>query len=180
MVALANAAQAVEFPAMISLVISNVSDAAGLEKARDLGIEAIAIDHKQFSSRREFEKKLDAALKNAKIELICCAGFMRILSPWFVNRWENQILNIHPSLLPKYKGLNTHQRALDAGDDIHGCTVHFVNEDLDAGAVIAQDSIIVQDGDTAETLAARLIPVEHQLYIKGLERVANQRLNIAK
>jgi len=141
MVALTKAAQAENYPADIALVISNVPTAAGLEKANHLGVTAMAIDHKQFASRRRFEIALDAVLQEANIELVCCAGFMRVLTPWFVNRWENKLLNIHPSLLPKYKGLDTHQRAIDAGDKKHGCTVHYVTAELDGGATILQHSI---------------------------------------
>ena len=174
MLALAKAAAADHFPASIDLVISNVPRAAGLEKAQNLGIQALTIDHRQFGSRQKFEKAMDAVLSEAGIELICCAGFMRILSPWFVKRWPNKILNIHPSLLPKYKGLHTHQRALDADDQVHGCTVHWVNEELDGGDIVLQSEITIESGDTAETLAARLIPVEHQLYVKALEKAARE------
>ena len=128
MAALAEAAKSADYPAEIALVISNRPDAAGLELARDYGIEAISIDHKDYPSRESFEGDLHEALIDANIELICCAGFMRVLTPFFTRQWPDKILNIHPSLLPKYKGLNTHQRALDAGDKRHGCTVHFVNE----------------------------------------------------
>ena len=174
MVALAEAASAKDFPASIELVVSNAPDAAGLEKAESLGIQALAIDHRKFNSRQKFERALDAVLNEANIDLICCAGFMRILSPWFVNQWPNQILNIHPSLLPKYKGLNTHQRALDAGDEVHGCTVHWVNEELDGGDIILQSEIPIQNDDTAESLAARLIPAEHQLYARALDKAARE------
>lgn len=177
MVALTKAAQAPDYPADIALVISNVPTAAGLERARDLGVTAMAIDHTEFSSRRKFEKALHAVLKEAEIELICCAGFMRVLTPWFCSRWENRLLNIHPSLLPKYKGLNTHQRALDAGDKKHGCTVHYVTAELDGGEIILQHTISIEPNDRAEILAARLIPIELETYPKALKQVANQILS---
>lgn len=174
MLALAKAAQADEYPAEISLVISNRPNAAGLTAARELGIPAFAIDHKDYPSRESFEGDLNEALNDANIELICCAGFMRVLTPFFTRLWPNQILNIHPSLLPKYKGLHTHKRALEAGDKTHGCTVHYVNEELDGGAIIAQQQIDVADADTPETLAKRLIPIEHALYVKALEMACTE------
>lgn len=176
MVALTKAAQAEDYPADIALVISNNPTAAGNEKAKALGIEALVIDHKTFSSRRKFEIALDAVLRDANIELVCCAGFMRVLTPWFVNRWENRLLNIHPSLLPKYKGLNTHQRAIDAGDKEHGCTVHYITAELDGGATILQHSFTIKPSDTAESLAQKLLPEEQKLYCNALKTVANKRL----
>jgi len=177
MVALTKAAQADDYPAEIALVISNIPTAAGLEKAQDLGITALAIDHKEFTARRKFEIALDAVLQEANIELVCCAGFMRVLTPWFVNRWENKLLNIHPSLLPKYKGLNTHQRAIDAGDLEHGCTVHYVTAELDGGATILQHSIDINPSDTAESLAQRLLPYEQDLYVMALKKVSLGTIN---
>ena len=176
MVALTKAAQDDDYPAEISLVISNIPLAAGLEKAKDLGVTVMTIDHKQFKSRRKFETALNAVLQEAKIELVCCAGFMRVLTPWFVNQWENRLLNIHPSLLPKYKGLNTHQRAIDAGDKEHGCTVHYVTAELDGGATILQHSIDIKPSDTAQSLAQRLLPYEQSLYPKALKKVASKLL----
>ena len=174
MVALTEAAQDETYPAEISLVISNIPTAAGLEKAKALGVTAMSIDHKQFTSRKTFEIALDAVLQEANIELICCAGFMRVLTPWFVNRWKNRLLNIHPSLLPKYKGLNTHQRALDAGDKKHGCTVHYVTAELDGGATILQHAIDIKPSDTAESLAQRLLPHEQKLYPKALQILSSE------
>lgn len=171
MVSLARAASAEDFPAQIDLVISNRPEALGLEKARELGINALCIDHKNFKSRRTFERALHKALTTAGIELICCAGFMRVLTPWFVSRWEGRLINIHPSLLPKYKGLNTHQRAIDAGDKVHGCSVHYVTEELDGGSVIAQAEIEILPSDTADTLSQRMLPIEHELYRLALEKV---------
>ena len=177
MVALTEAAQAPDYPAEIALVISNIPKAAGLKKAEALGVTAMVIDHKRFPSRRKFEKALHAALQDAEIELICCAGFMRVLTPWFCSRWENRLLNIHPSLLPKYKGLNTHKRALEAGDTEHGCTVHYVTAELDGGNTILQHIIPIKPNDTAESLAERLLPCEQQLYPKALDIIATKTIN---
>lgn len=174
MVSLVKASQQEKYPAQIDLVISNIPDAPGLQKARDMGVMAMTIDHKNFPSRQKFEVALDAVLNDAQIELICCAGFMRVLTPWFVSRWERRLINIHPSLLPKYKGLNTHQRALEAGDKDHGCTVHYVTAELDAGEPILQQSINISPNDTVETLASRLLPYELSLYPKALAKVAKQ------
>jgi phosphoribosylglycinamide formyltransferase-1 len=172
MVALAEAAKDNDFPAEIVGVISNRPDALGLERAHKLGLPTLSIDHKDFENRQAFEQALHKALVEMRVELICCAGFMRILSPWFVGQWKKRILNIHPSLLPKYKGLNTHQRAIDAGDKEAGCTVHWVTEELDGGAIILQQAIEIELDDTAESLAQRLLPIELLLYPKALEKVA--------
>jgi len=170
MVSLIKAALTADYPASINLVISNKPDAAGLEKARDLGVKAICIDHQAYTSRRSFEKAMQKELDAANIELICCAGFMRILTKSFTRNWKGRILNIHPSLLPKYKGLNTHQRALDNGDSIHGCTVHHVTADLDSGDVIAQDSLQIEPEDTADRLAAKILEKELRLYPMALRK----------
>ena len=177
MVSLVKAARTPDFPAEIVLVISNRPDAAGLCKARDMGIEAIAIDHTDYPSRESFESDLHETISDHNVDLICLAGFMRILTPYFIRQWPNKILNIHPSLLPKYKGLNTHQRALDAGDKIHGCSVHFVNDELDGGEIIKQASIDIKKDDTAETLAQKLIAVEHKLYPEALKNVTIELLS---
>ncbi len=174
MVSLAKAAKADDFPARITLVISNRPDAAGLERAKALGIQTLTIDHTAFHTRRAFEKALDAVLREADIELICCAGFMRILSAAFVRGWTGRILNIHPSLLPKYKGLHTHQRAIDAGDKLHGATVHHVTAELDGGATVAQTQLEILPDDTSDSLSARLLPLELALYPEALKKVAFQ------
>lgn len=174
MVSLINAAKAKGFPAEISLVISNRPDAAGLEKAQSLNVQAMALDHKAFKSRASFENALDAILREAGIELICCAGFMRVLTADFVENWSGCILNIHPSLLPKYKGLRTHERALEAGDDEHGVSVHWVSAELDGGEIIAQKRIKIKNNDTADTLANRLLPVELAVYPQVLHKIASQ------
>lgn len=153
------------------LVVSNVPGAGGLTKATGLGVEAATIDHKEFAGDRgAFEAALHKVLIKAAPDIICLAGFMRILSAEFVAKWEGKILNIHPSILPKYKGLNTHQRALDAGDREHGCSVHLVTGALDDGPILGQAIIHVEAEDTAKTLAERLLPCEHRLYAAALER----------
>ena len=173
MVALTRAAQEKTFPAEISLVISNNPEALGLQKAADLGIQVYAMDHKSFKNRVDFDLALHAILQENNIELICCAGFMRILSPEFVHKWPDRILNIHPSLLPKYKGLNTHRRALEANDKVHGCTVHYVNQELDGGDVILQREFTISPNDTEDSLANKVLALEHPLYVKALKKVAN-------
>ena len=160
------------FPADIVLVISNCPDAAGLGSARERGIEAIAIDHKLYETREDFEDELHKALSQRGIELVVCAGFMRKLTASFTRKWEGAMINIHPSLLPKYKGLHTHQRALDAGDKEHGCTVHYVTAELDSGPIIMQAKVPVLDGDTADDLAARILVQEHRIFPLSLEIAA--------
>lgn len=168
MVTLIQAAQTPDYPADIKLVISNRPEAAGLLKADDLGVKAICIDHRDFDSRTDFEAELNAALVAHDIEFVACAGFMRVLGEGFVQSWTNRLINIHPSLLPKYKGLHTHQRAIDAKDDTHGCTVHWVNEGVDEGKIIAQAKLEIAPDDTAETLARRVQTLEHRLYPEAL------------
>jgi phosphoribosylglycinamide formyltransferase 1 len=160
------------FPAEISLVISNVADAGGLEHARAAGIAAKVIFHRDFPSREEFDRALDAELQEAGIDIVCLAGFMRILSDWFVERWAGRLINIHPSLLPAFKGLNVHQQALDAGVRVAGCTVHFVVPELDSGPIIEQATVPVLPNDTADTLAARILVEEHMLYPLALKLLA--------
>lgn len=169
MEALLKAAEDPAFPAKPALVLSNRPDAKGLETAANAGVPTLAIDHKLYGKDREaFERELDKALTDAGIEIIALAGFMRVLTPWFVTRWEGRMINIHPSLLPKYKGLDTHQRAIDAGDAEAGCTVHWVSAGVDEGEIIAQASIPILPGDTADSLAHRLLPEEHKLYPRAL------------
>lgn len=177
MQALARACASPGYPAQIDLVISNRHDTGGLDKARALGIQAMCIDHKTFDSREDFERALDAVLQQAEIELVACAGFMRVLTPWFVARRAGRIINIHPSLLPKHKGLHTHRRALEAGDTQHGASVHYVSEDLDGGAVIAQATVPVTANDTEDTLAAKVLVKEHPLYVRALKTVAENILS---
>ncbi|PXW70543.1 formyltetrahydrofolate-dependent phosphoribosylglycinamide formyltransferase [Loktanella sp. PT4BL] len=172
MVALAQSMQG-DHPARPVLVMSNDPQAGGLAKARAMNIPTLAIDHKPYGKdRAAFEAALQKALETAKPDIICLAGFMRILTPEFTAKWEGRMLNIHPSLLPKYKGLHTHARALEAGDSEHGCSVHEVTAALDDGPILGQARITVHAGDTPETLATRLLPLEHALYVAVLRRFA--------
>ena len=173
MVALAQSMQG-DHPARPVLVLSNDPQAGGLAKARGLGVPTIAIDHKPYGKdRAAFEAALQTALEQARPDIICLAGFMRILTPGFTAHWEGRMLNIHPSLLPKYKGLHTHARALEAGDAEHGCTVHEVTAALDDGPILGQARMKVLPVDTPDTLAARLLPLEHALYPAVLRRFAD-------
>ncbi len=175
MKALIAAARRPDFAAEIALVLSDRPQAAGLAVAREAGLAAEAINFQSLPDKSAFEAALDARLRAAGVELICLAGFMRILSGDFVGRWEGRILNIHPSLLPDLRGLRTHERALAAGRAEHGCTVHYVSAELDAGPIIAQARVPVLPGDDAETLAARVLVVEHRLYPLALDAVARAR-----
>ncbi|MFN6978887.1 MAG: phosphoribosylglycinamide formyltransferase [Gemmobacter sp.] len=175
MEALLQAAENPDFPAKPVLVLSNRPDAKGLETAAAAGIPARAIDHTLYGKDREaFERALDAALTEAGTEIIALAGFMRVLTPWFVTRWAGRMINIHPSLLPKYKGLHTHQRAIEAGDAEAGCTVHWVSPGVDEGEIIAQAAVPILPGDTPDTLAARILPEEHRLYPQALARACHK------
>lgn len=165
MEALLEAAEDPSFPAEPVLVLSNRPDAAGLEKARSFGVPTVAIDHKTFGKDRQaFERAMDEALQDADVDFIALAGFMRVLTPWFVERWQGRLINIHPSLLPKYPGVDTHARALAAGDLEHGCSVHWVTAAVDAGQVIGYAVVRVLPGDTPDVLAHRVLEMEHALY----------------
>ncbi len=162
-----------DHPARPVLVMSNDPHAGGLKKAAERGIATAAVDHKPYGKdRAAFEAELQEHLEAAQPDILCLAGFMRILTPGFIAKWEGRMLNIHPSLLPKYKGLNTHARAIEAGDVEHGCSVHEVTAELDDGPILGQARVPVQPGDDPETLAARVLPVEHQLYPLVLRRFA--------
>ena len=157
--------------ASIALVISNKADAPGLDHARHAGIETLVLSHKDFASREDYDRAMVNALNQRGVGLVCLAGFMRLLSPAFVDAFPNRILNIHPSLLPKYPGLHPQQQALDDGAAVSGATVHIVNKDLDAGPVVRQREVPVLPGDTADTLAARILEVEHRLYPEAIQQV---------
>ena len=172
MQALAGAARAADYPAEIVLVISNRPDAAGLQWAKANGLATLVIDHKAHASRAAFEDALQQALDGANVELIALAGFMRLMTPAFVERWRNRMINIHPSLLPSFRGLHTHEQALAAGVRIAGCTVHFVRTETDTGPIIAQAAVPVLSSDTATTLAARVLEAEHKIYPIALKLVA--------
>lgn len=176
MQALVDAARADDYPAEIVLVASNRPDAPGLEWADARGLPTLAIDHKRYATREAFEDTLQKALEAAGTELIALAGFMRLMTPAFVERWRDRMINIHPSLLPSFKGLHTHERALAAGVRITGCTVHFVRAEMDEGPIIGQAALPVLSGDDPDTLAARVLAAEHRLYPAALKLVASGRI----
>jgi phosphoribosylglycinamide formyltransferase-1 len=179
MTALIEAAKAQDYPAEIALVASNVPDAVGLVRAQEDGIATAVVDHRSFGADREaFERALDARLAASRIDLVCLAGFMRLLTPWFVMRWSGRLINIHPALLPQFKGLHTHRRALEAGVERHGATVHFVVPEMDSGPIVLQEGVPVVAGDTEETLAARVLAVEHKIYPEALRLVAEGRVTL--
>lgn len=177
--ALLNATREPGYPAEIVVVISNRADAGGLKIARDAGIPTAVISHKDYDSREAFDAAMDAVLVEAGVELVCNAGFMRILSEWFVAKWRDRQLNIHPSLLPAFKGLHVHQRTIDAGVRITGATVHFVRAEMDEGPIVAQAAVAVLPDDTADTLAARVLKAEHVLYPLALRLVASGAARVA-
>jgi phosphoribosylglycinamide formyltransferase-1 len=167
--ALIDACETGEINAQISCVISNEPDVYGLERAKKAQIPTNCINHRDFETREDFEQALIRTLSSYHVDLICLAGFMRILTPHFISSYDGQILNIHPSLLPKYKGLNTHQRAIDAGDREAGCSVHEVIADLDAGEILVQKSVPILDGDTVKTLSERVLEQEHIAYPEAVK-----------
>jgi phosphoribosylglycinamide formyltransferase-1 len=177
MAALIEAAKAADYPAEIALVVSNVPDAAGLVRAREAGVATAVLDHKPFGKdRAAFESGLQNILDQHRIELICLAGFMRLFTAEFVQRWSGRILNIHPSLLPLFPGLDPHGQTLRAGAKTSGATVHFVIPETDAGPIIAQESVPVLANDTPDRLAARVLAAEHRLYPAALRRVAEGKV----
>ena len=174
------------YPAEIALVISSQGDAPGLAHARAAGIPFQVINHRAFNAKQGFEASMDATLRGAHIELVCLAGFMRILTPWFVDRWRDRLINIHPSLLPSFKGLDTHARVLAAGVRFSGCTVHFVRAETDDGPILVQAAVPVRLDDTPDSLAARVLAMEHTSYplavrliAEGRVRVRNERAEIS-
>ena len=173
MVALVKAMQAPDFGAKPVLVLANKAEAAGLEKAKALGVPTEVVDHRPFKGdRAAFDVQLHEVLSSYKPDIVCLAGFMRIFTPELIDKWAGKMLNIHPSLLPKHKGLNTHQRALDAGDTVAGCSVHIVTPELDAGPVVKQIEVPILSSDTTDTLATRVIKEEHKLYPAALKEFA--------
>ncbi|MFV0296364.1 MAG: phosphoribosylglycinamide formyltransferase [Hyphomicrobiaceae bacterium] len=166
------------FPAEPAVVIANRPEALGLSWAEEQGIPAVAIDHREFAHRMAFEARLHQTLQDYDVELICLAGFMRLLTGSFVDRWKDRMMNIHPSLLPMFPGLDTHQRALDAGALVAGCTVHFLRTEMDAGPILAQAAVPVLPKDTAETLAARVLEAEHRIYPLALALVAAGKVRV--
>ena len=178
MTALLNAAADPAFPAEIVLVVSNRPDAGALDRAAMAGIETAVVDHKAFASREAFEDALDRVLRVHGVELVCLAGFMRVLTAEFVGHWQGRMINIHPSLLPSFRGLHTHERALAEGVRVHGCSVHFVVPELDAGPLIVQAAVPVHARDTADRLAARVLAAEHEAYPLALRLVASGRARL--
>lgn len=160
------------FPATISVVISNKADAYGLVRAQEAGISTEVVDHKKYDTREAFEDTLQDTLKKYSVDLICLAGFMRILTASFVTPWEGRMVNIHPSLLPAYKGLHTHQRAIEAGEKQGGCSIHYVTPGMDEGPVILQRAVDIKPGDTADDLAARVLVEEHLAYPEAIRLIA--------
>ncbi len=177
MAALIAAAKAADYPAEIVLVASSTPDAGGIAKAKAAGVPVFAFDHRKYD-RESLERAVDAELEKAGVELVCLAGWMRLLSPYLIGRWHNRMINIHPSLLPEFKGLHTHQRALDAGANEHGCTVHYVRQEMDEGPIIVQARVPVLPGDTAEILAARVLAEEHKLYPHALKLIASGAVRV--
>jgi phosphoribosylglycinamide formyltransferase 1 len=172
MAALIAAAKAQDYPADIAIVISNKTEAPGLALAATEGVSTVALAHRAFADRESFDRAVTEQLEAAAVEIVALAGFMRILSPWFCHRWAGRLVNIHPSLLPKFKGVDTHARALAAGESEHGCTVHFVTPELDDGPIILQAKVPVLAGDTPDTLAERVLGEEHRIYPEALALVA--------
>jgi len=166
------------FPAEIALVISNKPYVRALERAATAGIETAVIPHKGYPDRQAFDQAIDSALRAAGVELVCLAGFMRILTPGFVERWRDALVNIHPSLLPSFRGLDTHRQALEAGVRFHGCTVHFVRADLDDGPILVQAAVPVLPDDDEHSLAARVLQAEHKAYPLALRLIAEHRVTV--
>ena len=176
MSALIEAAKATDFPAEIALVIANSAEAGGLARATEAGIQTRTVSHRDYATREGFEAEIDRVLREADVELVCLAGFMRVLTAGFIAKWQGRLLNIHPSLLPAFRGLHTHEQAIAAGASVHGCTVHHVVPELDAGPIIAQASVLVLPDDTPDSLAARVLAEEVKLYPLALAKVAKSLL----
>jgi phosphoribosylglycinamide formyltransferase-1 len=172
MAALIDAAKDPAYPAEIVLVLSNRPDAGGIAAAQQAGIQTAIVDHKKFKDRESFEQEVQKILEAHAIDIVCLAGFMRLLTPWLISRWDGRMINIHPALLPAFKGLDTHERAIAAGVKEHGATVHFVVPEMDSGPIIVQASVPVMPDDTPDALARRVLAVEHRIYPEALKRVA--------
>ena len=180
MAALLAATRQPDYPAEIALVLSNRADAAGIATARDAGIATAIVPHRDFPDRESFDRAVGAELERAGVELVCLAGFMRIFSAWFPTRWPDRILNIHPTLLPAFKGLHVQRQAIEAGARVSGCTVHVVDEALDDGPIVAQAAVPVHADDTSDTLAARILKAEHELYPLAVRWFAEGRVRIER
>ncbi len=178
MAALVEACQDPSFPAAVALVVSNEPQAGGLETAQSAGIETAVIDHRGFDGREAFEAEITRVLEDARIDMVCLAGFMRLLTGSFVARWRDRLINIHPSLLPSFKGVHVHERVIEAGVRFSGCTVHYVRPDMDAGPIIAQAVVPVHPDDTSDDLAARVLESEHRVFPLALKLLAEGRCRI--
>jgi phosphoribosylglycinamide formyltransferase 1 len=176
--ALIDVCAAPDFPAEIVTVISNIPDVYALERAAQANVATALVNHKEFDGREAFETALQAAIVQSGAELICLAGFMRILTAGFVNRWRDRLINIHPSLLPAFKGLHVHEQALEAGVKVTGCTVHFVVPDMDSGPIIVQEAVPVLPDDDADALAARILEAEHRCYPQALRLIAEGSVEV--
>ncbi|MFB0519294.1 MAG: phosphoribosylglycinamide formyltransferase [Acidobacteriota bacterium] len=179
MVAIARAVKRGKTPnAEIAVVISNKPNAPGLKKAQQMGLETLCISHKDFPTREDFDRRIVEELRKRRVDLVCLAGFMRILSPYFVSQYRNRIMNIHPALLPSFPGMQAQKDALEHGVKYTGCTVHFVSEDVDAGPIIIQKVVPVRDDDDADTLAARILKQEHKIYAEAIRLFTEDRLEV--
>ena len=179
MVAIARAVKRGKTPnAEIAVVLSNKPDAPGLKKAQQMGLETLCISHKDFPTREDFDRRIVEELRKRRVDLVCLAGFMRILSPYFVSQYRNRIMNIHPALLPSFPGMQAQKDALEHGVKYTGCTVHFVSEDVDAGPIIIQKVVPVRDDDDAETLADRILKQEHKIYAEAIRLFTEDRLEV--
>jgi len=176
---LIDACTAADYPAEIMVVISNRPDAGGLNRAEKAHIPTVVIDHKNYEDRADFENALHDCLKDHKVQLVCLAGFMRLLNADFVNRWRDRMINVHPSLLPSYKGLHTHERAIEDGVRFAGCTLHFVRPEMDNGPILMQAAVPVDDGETSETLAAKVLTYEHKLYPAAVRMIAEGKTRVS-
>lgn len=176
--ALIDAAKDPAYPAAVALVISNKADAPGLDRARAAGIDTLVLRPKDFADKAAHEAAMTAALEAAGVGLVCLAGYMRLLSPYFVEVWRDRLINIHPSLLPAFPGLDTHQKAMETGVRFHGCTVHFVRVEMDTGPIIVQAAVPVADDDTSDSLAARVLTQEHRAYPLAVRLIAEGRVTV--
>ncbi len=174
MQSIVKACESFDFPAQVVLVLSNKSEAEGLKFAQAKNIKTAVANHKEFSSREDFDKKISEEIEKSGAEIICLAGFMRLLSPWFVQRWFDKLINIHPSLLPEFKGADAVGDAIKAGAKKSGCTVHFVREEMDSGPIILQAEVVVEESDTKEILAAKILKEEHKIYPEALKIICGR------
>ncbi len=177
--AIIDACECADYPAEIQVVISNKPEAKGLDRAKKAGIKAIAIDHKQYETREAFEDAVHECLKEHDVELVCLAGFMRILNAEFVNQWRDRMINIHPSLLPSYKGLHTHARAIEDGVRFGGCTIHYVRPEMDNGPILMQVAIPIATDETEESLIAKTLAYEHQMYPAAIRMIAEGKARVS-